>query len=163
MAVPVKANYDLSRYESGRTYRATLTGTTAPASLPKQAPAAAARQKAKLISLEKAKKDQEKRTMLKRCLLSFTIAVLMMGLVVCNATLNELTAEIGSLQGDLAAAESENTRLGLEIERGTNLSVSKLDRTQTQFITLDESDKVVVNADDQKDGLLDKILSLFEK
>lgn len=174
MAVPVKANYDLSRYESGRTYRATLTGTTAPASLPKQAPAAAARQKAKLISLEKAKKDQEKRTMLKRCLLSFTIAVLMMGLVVCNATLNELTAEIGSLQGDLAAAESENTRLGLEIERGTNLSdieefaktnlgMSKLDRTQTQFITLDESDKVVVNADDQKDGLLDKILSLFEK
>ena len=98
----------------------------------------------------------------------------MMGLILCNSTLNELTAEIGSLKSDLAEAESENTRLGLEIERGTNLSdveeyaknqlgMSKLDRSQTQYISLDDSDKVVVKEDDQKNGLLDKIFALFEK
>lgn len=174
MAVPArKASYDLTRYESAPAYRATLAGA-APAAAPQRAARPDAREKAKLISIAKAKKDQEKRTMISRCLISFVAAVLMMGLILCNSTLNELTAEIGSLKSDLAEAESENTRLGLEIERGTNLSdveeyaknqlgMSKLDRSQTQYISLGDSDKVVVKEDDQKNGLLDKFFALFEK
>ncbi len=167
-----KESYDLSRYESSRRYRAGLS-QGAPAKSP-AVPAPKAQKDPKLISIEKAKKDQEKRTAIKRFFFSAVAAGMMMMLIICNSTLNELTAENGKLKNELSDAESENTRITLEIEQGTNLTdvenyaknnlgMSKLDRSQTQYITLDENDKVVVMDDKDKNGLIDKIMSLFDK
>ena len=91
----------------------------------------------------------------------------------CKAVLTETVNEISVAVKELEVLQSENVRLNMELEAMVSLKnieeyateqlgLSKLEKYQVSYVTLDEGERVVTTQGDQGFHLLDQIKEGFD-
>lgn len=91
----------------------------------------------------------------------------------CKAVLTETVSEISQATQDLEVLQSENIRLNMELEAMVSLKnieevateqlgLSKLEKYQVTYVTLDEGERVVTTQGEQSFRLFDQIKEGFD-
>lgn len=110
--------------------------------------------------------------------LAMVVTLIMTAFIYSQMMLNELTSTIYEANKDLSVLRSENTRLNMELESKTSLKnaeeiataqlgLSKMQRSQTEYVQLTQGDKVEVAKQQSSfpglDGIINWFQSLFGK